>query len=169
MAFDNDGLFYVTTGDGTSDSDEDVVGQRLDVLHAKVLRIDIDHPDPGKTYSVPKDNPFVDLGGARPETWAYGLRNPWRMHYDREAGHLWVAQNGQDLTEQAYFVRKGDNYGWSVYEGSRPFYLERKLGPTPHVLPTFEHGHHEARSLMGGLVYRGGKLPEIEGAYIYGD
>src|SRR5262249_59669711 len=82
MCFGHDGMFYVTSGDGTSDSDTHVVGQDMTKLTAKVLRIDIEHPEPGKPYSVPKDNPFVDLKGARPETWAYGLRNPWRMTVD---------------------------------------------------------------------------------------
>lgn len=169
VAFGLDGMLYVTTGDGTSDSDDDVVGQRMDLLLAKTLRIDVDHPDEGCAYSVPPDNPFVDLEGARPETWAYGFRNPWRMTVDPRTGTLWVAQNGQDLWEQAYAVQRGANYGWSVYEGSHPFYLNRELGPTPHVLPTFEHPHSEARSLTGGVVYYGERFPDLQGAYIYGD
>jgi len=169
MAFGHDGLLYVTTGDGTSDSDTSIVGQDMSTLLAKVLRINVDHPDPGKTYSIPKDNPFVNMKGARPEIWAYGLRNPWRMTVDEKIGHLWVAQNGQDLWEQAYLVKKGENYGWSVMEGSHPFYLQRKAGPTPFVKPTVEHSHSEARSLTGGIVYYGSKLPELRGAYIYGD
>jgi glucose/arabinose dehydrogenase len=169
LAFGHDGMLYVTAGDGTSDSDTNIVGQDMSTLLAKVLRIDIDHPDPGKAYSVPGDNPFVDMKGARPEIWAYGLRNPWRMTVDEKTGHLWLAQNGQDLWEQAYLVKKGENYGWSVMEGSHPFYLQRKAGPTPFVKPTVEHSHSEARSLTGGIVYYGAKLPDLRGAYIYGD
>jgi uncharacterized repeat protein (TIGR03806 family) len=169
MAFGADGMFYVTSGDGTSDSDTNIVGQDMTTLLAKVLRIDIDHPDPGKEYSVPKDNPFVDLKDARPEIWAYGLRNPWRMTVDPKTGHLWVGQNGQDLWEQAFLVKKGDNFGWSVTEGSQPFYPNRKRGPTPIVLPTIEHHHVEFRSLTGGVVYYGTRFPELAGAYIYGD
>ena len=169
IAFGLDGLLYVTSGDGTSDSDTNVKGQGMDHLLSKVLRIDVDHPAEGKQYSVPKDNPFVDLKDAAPETWAYGLRNPWRMTVDRKTGHLWVGNNGQDLWEQAYFVRKGDNFGWSVMEGGHPFYLNRKPGPTPFVKPTIEHHHSEFRSLTGGIVYHGEKYPELRGAYIYGD
>jgi uncharacterized repeat protein (TIGR03806 family) len=169
VCFDDTGLMYVTTGDGTSDSDTDLVGQRTDLLLAKVLRIDVDHPDAGKAYSVPKDNPFVGKGGFVPEMWAMGLRNPWRMTFDVPSKQLWVGQNGQDLWEQAFLVRKGDNYGWSVTEGGHPFYPERKAAPVPIVKPTVEHHHSEARSLTGGVVYRGGKLPGMEGAYIYGD
>jgi glucose/arabinose dehydrogenase len=169
LRFGHDGMLYVTAGDGTSDSDTNIVGQDMSKLLAKVLRIDVDHPDPGKTYSVPRDNPFVNLKGARPEIWAYGLRNPWRMTVDQETGHLWVGQNGQDLWEQAYLVEKGANYGWSVMEGSHPFYPNRKPGPTPFVKPTVEHHHSESRSLTGGIVYYGRRHPELRGAYLYGD
>ncbi|MBI3823495.1 MAG: PQQ-dependent sugar dehydrogenase, partial [Planctomycetes bacterium] len=167
--FGHDGMMYLTTGDGTSDSDTNVVGQDMSTLLAKVLRIDVDHPEPGKGYSVPKDNPFVNLKGARPEIWAVGLRNPWRSCVDQKTGHIWVGQNGQDLWEQAFLVKKGDNYGWSVMEGSHPFYLERKLAPAALIKPTVEHHHSEARSLTGGLVYYGKKYPDLVGHYIYGD
>jgi glucose/arabinose dehydrogenase len=169
VRFGHDGMLYITSGDGTSDSDTNIVGQDMRTLLAKVLRIDVDHPGPGKTYSVPPDNPFVGLKGARPEIWAYGMRNPWRMTVDQETGHLWVGQNGQDLWEQAYLIRKGDNCGWSVMEGSHPFYPNRKPGPTPFVKPTVEHSHVESRSLTGGIVYYGKRHPELRGAYIYGD
>jgi glucose/arabinose dehydrogenase len=169
VAFGLDGTLYVTSGDGTSDSDTNIAGQRLDLLLSKVLRIDVDHPEPGKMYSVPRDNPFVGMKGARPETWAYGLRNPWRITVDQKTGHVWVGQNGQDLWEQAYLVKKGENYGWSVMEGSHPFYPERKAGPTPFTMPTVEHPHSEFRSLTGGIVYYGNKLPGLRGAYLYGD
>jgi uncharacterized repeat protein (TIGR03806 family) len=138
-------------------------------MTAKVLRIDVHHPDAGRQYSVPQDNPFLATPGARPETWAYGLRNPWRMTVDHQTGHIWVGNNGQDLWEQAYLVRKGDNFGWSVLEGSHPFYLDRQGGPTPFTKPTIEHPHSIARSLTGGIVYYGTKFPELRGAYVYGD
>src|SRR5204863_3504371 len=105
----------------------------------------------------------------RPETWAYGFRNPWRITCDRATGDLWVGQNGQDLWEQAYLVRRGENYGWSVTEGSHPFYPTRTAGPTPITKPIVEHPHSEFRSLTGGIVYRGDAFPELRGAYIYGD
>ena len=169
IAFGNDGMLYVTSGDGTSDSDTNLTGQPLDSFLSKVLRIDVDHPVAPNQYAIPADNPFVDLPGAQPETWAYGFRNPWRIAVDRRTGHIWVGNNGQDLWEQIYLVERGANYGWSVYEGSHPFYLHRQLGPTPHVHPTIEHHHAEARSLTGGVVYYGSEFPELVGAYIYGD
>lgn len=167
--FSNDGMMYVTSGDGTSDSDAKITGQDLTKMLAKVMRIDVDHPDLGKNYSVPHDNPFVNVANAAPETWAYGLRNPWRITTDANTGHLWVGNNGQDMWEQVYLIERGANYGWSVFEGGHPFYSKRQLGPTPHVLPTVDHPHSEARSLTGGVVYYGNKLPELQGAYIYGD
>jgi uncharacterized repeat protein (TIGR03806 family) len=169
LAFGNDGFLYISSGDGTSSSDADLTGQSLDDLKAAVLRVDVDHPDPGHEYGVPKDNPFVGRPGARPELWAYGLRNPWRLSYDRESGQLWVGQNGQDLWEQVYLIQKGANYGWSLTEGSHPFQLQRAAGPDKISLPTAEHPHSEARSLTGGRVYRGTRLPDLVGAYVYGD
>lgn len=169
VTFGLDGMLYVTSGDGTSDSDTNLAGQTTDTLLSKVLRIDVDHPSEGKQYSIPKDNPYVGNPIFRPETYAYGLRNPWRITTDAKLGHIWVGNNGQDLWEQVYLVRPKDNYGWSVYEGGHIFYAERKQGPDPHVKPTAEHHHNEARSLTGGVVYHGTKYPELTGAYIYGD
>ena len=162
-------IFTSPRGTAPSDSDAKLTGQTIDDLLAAVLRIDVDHPDPGRNYGVPKDNPFVDRKGARPELWAYGLRNPWRLSYDRESGQLWVGQNGQDLWEQVYLIKKGANYGWSITEGSHIFQAKRQAGPDPIAPPTAEHPHSEARSLTGGRVYRGTRLPELVGAYVYGD
>jgi glucose/arabinose dehydrogenase len=169
VAFGNDGLLFVTTGDGTAGSDPKLTGQRIDDLQGSVLRIDVDRPDSGRNYGVPKDNPFVDRAGARPEVWAYGLRNPWRLSYDRRSGQLWVGNNGQDAWEQVYLIQKGGNYGWSLFEGSHIFLASRQAGPDPILLPAADHPHSEARSLTGGRVYRGARLPELDGVYVYGD
>ncbi len=169
LVFGLDGMLYITTGDGTGDSDTWDSGQTLDDLLGSVLRIDVDKPTDARPYAVPADNPFVNTPNARGEIWAYGLRNPWRMCVDRQTGHLWVGNNGQDLWETAHLVNRGDNFGWSVYEGSHPFYLGRRRGPTPLVLPTIEHHHAEFRSLTGGDVYYGQQFPELAGAYLYGD
>jgi uncharacterized repeat protein (TIGR03806 family) len=169
LAFGRDGMLYVTAGDGTSDSDLNLTGQDLGTINGSVIRIDVHHPSAGMAYAVPKDNPFLDTPGARPEIWAYGLRNPWRITVDTKTGDVWVGMNGQDLWESAYLIERGANYGWSVMEGSHPFYLNRKRGPTPFSGPTVEHPHSEARSLTGGVVYYGDKLPELNGAYLYGD
>ena len=169
IAFGLDGMLYISTGDGTSDSDNWVSGQTLDDLLGGVLRIDIRETSESEPYRIPKDNPFVDLPGARGELFAYGLRNPWRLAVDALTGHVWIGNNGQDLWETVHLVRAGENYGWSVYEGSHPFYQNRRMGPHPLTLPTAEHPHSEARSITGGIVYYGLKWSELRGHYIYGD
>ena len=169
VIFGKDGMLYLTTGDGTSDSDDDETGQRIDLLLAKVLRIDVDRPTDARPYGIPPDNPFLKTPKAAPETWALGFRNPWRLTCDELTGAIWVGENGQDLWESVKRVERGANYGWSLYEGSHPFYLERTLGPGKLTKPTFEHHHRESRSLTGGIVYYGDKLPKLVGAYIYGD
>lgn len=169
LAFGPDGYLYITAGDGTSDSDTLESGQDLSNLLGTLIRIDVDHPDGDRPYSIPPDNPFRDLPGARPEIWAYGFRNPWRMTFDRRTGHCWVGNIGQDLWEMVHLVRRGENYGWSVMEGSQPFYPNRRRGPTPPVKPTIEHPHSEARSVTGGIVYYGSLFRELRGAYVYGD
>jgi glucose/arabinose dehydrogenase len=169
LAFAADGMLFITSGDGTSDMDADLAGQNTRSLRAKILRIDVDRPADGRPYSVPGDNPFASDARFAPETWAYGLRNPWRMTFDFVSGQLWVGENGQDHREYARLVTRGANYGWSRYEGSREFNREHVLGPHPVTFPTIEHSHAEFRSLSGGVVYRGAKLPELRGAYVYGD
>jgi len=169
ICFGTDGMMYVTSGDGTSDSDLNLAGQDTTKRLAKVLRIDVDHPNPGRAYSIPKDNPWVANKDFVPEAWAMGLRNPWRIACDPATGNIWVGNNGQDLWETVYLVRKGDNYGWSVLEGTHDFYPDRKAGPKPFAKPAAEHHHREARSLTGGVVYHGKKFPQLKGHYLYGD
>jgi uncharacterized repeat protein (TIGR03806 family) len=165
----HDGMVYVSTGDGTADSDNNLTAQDASNLLGKILRIDVDHPAAGTKYSIPPDNPFLDVKGARGEIWSIGHRNPWRMTVDAKTGGLWVGNNGQDLWEYAHLIKRGDNCGWSVFEGSHPFYLNRQTGPGRFVPPTIEHDHGAFRSLTGGVVYYGGRFPGLEGAYIYGD
>ncbi len=169
MCFGNDGMMYVSSGDGTSDSDANKAGQDLTHLTSKILRIDVDHAGPGQSYGIPTGNPTFDGPGARPETWAFGCRNPWRLTADPVSGQIWAGENGQDQWEYAYIVRRGSNHGWSIREGSHPFLTQRQVGPVPPVAPEIEHSHAEFRSLTGGLVYRGRAHPELVGAYIYGD
>ncbi|MBI3855357.1 MAG: PQQ-dependent sugar dehydrogenase [Planctomycetes bacterium] len=169
MGFGPDGMLYISAGDGTTDSDRNVTGQDISDLNSGMIRIDVEHPDPGKGYSIPKDNPFLSIPGARGELWAYGFRNPWRMTFDPKTGDLWVGDIGQDLWEMVELVQKGDNYGWSVMEGGHPFHSLRKVGPTPIKTAAIVHPHSEARSITGGIVYTGPKYKELQGAYLYGD
>lgn len=167
LAFGPDGMLYVSAGDGTSDSDENDTGQKLSDLNSGIIRIDVDHPDPGKGYSVPKDNPFLHIKDARPELWAFGLRNPWRMSFD--GPDLYIGDVGQDLWEMVYLGRRGANYGWSIREGTSPFHPHRVKGPGDFVDPLIQHPHSESRSLTGGVVYRGKRFPDLVGTYVYGD
>jgi uncharacterized repeat protein (TIGR03806 family) len=169
LRFGPDGYLYVVTGDASGIADEWITGQDISDLPASVLRIDVDKTSGGKGYAVPADNPFVGRRNIRPEIWAYGLRQLWKFSFDRESGRLWGGEIGQDLWESVYIIEKGGNYGWSVREGRHPFRPERPKGPTDFVDPVVDHSHTDFRSVTGGYVYYGDALPDLKGAYIYGD
>jgi glucose/arabinose dehydrogenase len=171
LDFGSDGYLYISTGDGAGPSPPDpkVTGQDCSDLLSSILRIDVDHPAGGEAYSIPRDNPFVGLPGVRPEIWAFGFRNPWKMSVDRSTGDLWVGDVGWELWELIHKVKRGGNYGWSVMEGPQPVHVEGQRGPTAILPPLKAHPHSEAASITGGYVYRGKRLPELKGAYVYGD
>jgi len=169
ICFGPDGYLYVALGDGGSANDPFKNGQNLKTLLAKVLRIDVNKKDEGKNYAIPKDNPFVGRKDALPEIWAYGLRNIWRMAFDRKSGKLWASDVGQNLYEEIDIIVKGGNYGWSKREGLHPF-GRNGVGPNKDMIePIWEYHHDIGKSLTGGAVYRGKQLPELDGHYIYGD
>ena len=141
-------------------------GQDVSDLLASVLRIDV---SAGKSYAVPKDNPFVGHMDARPEVWAYGFRNPWRMSFDRKTGALWLGDVGWQLWEMVYRVQRGGNYGWSIKEGPQSVRPELAIGPTEILSPVIAHPRSEAASVTGGYVYRGKRHKELAGSYVYGD
>ncbi len=164
IAFGPDGYLYVALGDGDTEFETVDNGQDLATLHGSILRID---PTEGG-YDVPADNPFVGVHGARPEIYAFGLRNPWRFSLDTETGDLWAADVGEDRWEEIDRIIAGGNYGWSRYEGfhclSPPDCDSAGLSP-----PRAEYGHEEGCSITGGYVYRGNSMPELDGWYVYGD
>ncbi len=169
LKFGPDNHLYIATGDSSGIADEYLTGQDLGKLPGSILRIDIDRSQDTKPYRIPDDNPFLNVQGARAEIWAYGLREPWKITFDRATGDLWSSNVGQDLWETIYRIDRGGNYGWSILEGTHPFRPDRQRGPTPILPPVVEHHHSEARSLTGGYVYHGSRLKELQGAYIYGD
>jgi uncharacterized repeat protein (TIGR03806 family) len=171
LVFGKDGYLYISTGDGASPSPPDPkkTGQDCSDLLSSILRVDVDRPQAGRAYSIPEDNPFKNLAGVRPEIWAFGFRNPWKMSFDRKTGELWVGDVGWELWELVDKVERGGNYGWSVVEGPQPVNVEARRGPTPILPTTKAHPHSEAASITGGYVYRGTGLRELSGAYIYGD
>jgi putative heme-binding domain-containing protein len=171
VKFGPDGDLYVSAGDGGDPDPPDPfnTGQDISDLLCSVLRIDVNHPEGDKPYSIPADNPFIHTPGARPEVYAYGLRNPWRMSFDSKTGNLWVGDVGWELWESVQCVKPGGNYGWSIMEGPNPVHPDGKRGPTPITPPMIALSHSEAASLTGGIVYHGTKLPELTGYYIFGD
>lgn len=171
VAFGPDGLLYLGLGDGGDAFDPQGNGQALDTLLGKLLRID-PRPGPDGAYRVPPDNPFVGQPGARPEIWAYGLRNPWRFAFDAENGDLWIGDVGQDQVEEIDHLplaaSRGANFGWSRFEGTRALTDEEAMPPDV-VGPLAEYGHDQGCSVTGGTVYRGAAIPALQGAYLYGD
>jgi glucose/arabinose dehydrogenase len=164
LAFGPDGMLYAASGDGGSAGDPHDHGQRLDTLLGKILRLD---PRPGAP--PPPDNPFVGVPGARPEVWAYGLRNPWRFSFDRATGALWAGDVGQDEREEVSVIERGGNYGWRVWEADQRF---RASGVAPHgppLAPRHAYGHDQGRSITGGYVYRGRAIPALTGRYLFAD
>lgn len=187
LAFGPDGFLYIGLGDGGSANDPHGNGQNLKTLLGSILRIDVDRKDEGKAYAIPKDNPFVGHDGAQPEIYAYGLRNVWGMSFDPPTGQLWIGEVGQNIWEEINIVTKGGNYGWNIRESMHAFDVNNaKPGPgrTPAqqnkpdhkdgrkdlIDPIWEYHHdNDGKSITGGAVYRGKRLPELAGYYIYAD
>jgi len=137
------------------------------------LRLDVDHPDSGLAYGIPPDNPFVGVDGARGEIWAYGLRNVWRMCFDPNTGDLYAGDVGQNRWEEIDLIVKGGNFGWNIREGAHGYAggesevsLIDPLHEYPHSAPS---GEQSGASVTGGLIYRGNRLPDLVGAYVYAD
>ena len=167
IAFGPDSLLYIGMGDGGSGGDPENRAQNRDELLGKFLRIDVDGPPP---FRIPPDNPFVGQPG-KPEIFALGLRNPWRFSFDRKTGELWAGDVGQDSWEEINVIEKGKNYGWRLLEGTHCFKPATGCRLVPNVAdPLTEYSHEHGRcAVTGGYVYRGTRLPALQGTYLFGD
>jgi putative heme-binding domain-containing protein len=171
IVFGPDGFLYVTTGDAGPASPPDInnTGQSIDDLESAILRLDVDGRATGLAYRIPPDNPFVGTPGARGEIWAYGLRNPWKISFKPGTAELWAGDVGWERWELIHRIERGGNYGWSVAEGAQTVKPSAVRGPTPILPPLVAHPHTEAASITGGFFYTGSRLPDLRGAYLYGD
>jgi len=167
IAFGPDHYLYIGMGDGGSGGDPENYAQNRNELLGKFLRIDVDQHPP---YGIPPDNPFVKEHG-RPEIFAWGLRNPWRFSFDRETGNLWAGDVGQNAWEEIDVITNGKNYGWRLLEGTHCFNPKTHCRQVPHLVdPVTEYAHEQGRcSVTGGYVYRGKKIPNLVGTYVFGD
>ncbi len=167
--FGPDGHLYVGVGDGGGSGDPDDHGQNLSTLLGTILRMDVSNLGPNGEYRVPPDNPFVNQPPARPEIWAWGLRNPWRFSFDRLTGQLWAADVGQRRIEEIDVITRGGNYGWRKKEGFDCYNPVEGCDQPDFIAPVAQYSHEVGLSITGGYVYRGARLPEMSGSYIYGD
>ncbi|MEZ6141575.1 MAG: PQQ-dependent sugar dehydrogenase [Zavarzinella sp.] len=175
LGFGPDGFLYIGLGDGGAGNDPGNRAQNLGELLGKMLRIDIDGDDfpedTNKKYAIPSTNPFVNNSGSMKEIWAYGLRNPWRCSFDRTSGELYIADVGQDDWEEVNVQppgQGGQNYGWRLREG----FHDTGLGSASDVVltdPVHEYDHGEGIAIIGGYVYRGTKVPDLVGKYLFAD
>jgi hypothetical protein len=169
LRFGPDGFLYIALGDGGSAADPLGNGQSLDSILGKILRVD---PE-GNPYVIPLSNPFATNSRARREIWALGLRNPWRFAFDSVGGDLYVADVGQGRYEEVNVGRAarqgGENYGWAVTEGDACFPPDAHCPRESLVAPVIQYHHGEGCSVIGGVVYRGCRMPGYAGTYIYGD
>jgi glucose/arabinose dehydrogenase len=187
IAFGPEGYLYIPLGDGGNADDAglghppDGNGQNTTTLLGKILRIDVDSVDEGMAYGIPADNPFVDREGTLPEIYALGLRNPWRMSFDMGGdGSLYVSDVGQNLWEEVNIVTSGGNYGWNIWEGAHCFDTNNPnespdncsntgAGGETLIGPIIEYGHDLGTAIVGGYVYRGQSMPEMQGKFIFAD
>ncbi|MDX2196777.1 MAG: PQQ-dependent sugar dehydrogenase [Cytophagales bacterium] len=168
LLFDKDGMLMLGLGDGGSGGDpHGKIGNAQDLtnLLGKIIRIDIN----STPYAIPKDNPFVGKADAKPEIWAYGLRNPWRFSIDNVTGMLICGDVGQNKYEEVDIIEKGKNYGWRVWEGYHCFNPDKDCPEADFVKPITEYDRSEGSSVTGGYVYRGKNIDWLVGKYVFAD
>jgi glucose/arabinose dehydrogenase len=169
IEFGPDGFLYIALGDGGFRNDPMAHGQNLKTLLGSILRIDVDKQTADKKYAIPADNPFLNIPDAQPEIFAFGMRNPWRIAFDKKTGKLWCGDVGQELLEEIDVIEKGANYGWSSREGTKPFSNRSSDERFPPRDPVWEYDHGVGKSITGGRVYRSQRVPQLHGKYLYAD
>ncbi len=170
VLFGPDGMLYLSLGDGGAANDPHGNSQNMAALLGKIIRIDVRRSEGGEPYAIPADNPFVDNPKAAPEIWATGLRNVWRMSFDRKTGQLFAGDVGQNAYEEVDLIVKGGNYGWNPREGLHAFDKGKPgTAGAAYIDPIAEYPHDQGVSVTGGHVYRGSKWPSLQGVYLYAD
>ena len=171
MEFGPDDYLYIIFGDGGSAGDPQGHGQNLSTLLGSLIRIDVDNPSDGLNYGIPSDNPFTEVLSARDEIYAYGLRNMWRFSFDLETGFLWGADVGQNAYDEIDIIHPGLNYGWNTMEGNHCYPIGSDCDSEGLELPIWEYELYVdgVCSITGGYVYRGSRLFNLVGKYVYGD
>lgn len=177
----NDGYLYIASGDGGSGNDPQNNAQNLGSMLGKILRIDVNSDafisDANRDYALPASNPFLGTSGAAPEIWSYGLRNPWRASFDRLTGDFYIGDVGQSAREEIDFQPAGsdggENYGWRAREGSIDNSAVGDPAPAGAISPIYDYsrgsGAFQGETVVGGYVYRGSLVPELQGAYFFAD
>ncbi|HMW07328.1 MAG TPA: PQQ-dependent sugar dehydrogenase [Leptospiraceae bacterium] len=169
ILFGKDNMLYIGWGDGGWKDDPRKQGQNPKTFLGSMLRIDVDStPDKDKAYKVPEDNPFFTDKCCKPETFAYGFRNPWRFSFDPK-GRMILADVGQDLWEEVDIVEKGKNYGWNIREGSHCFEPKENCKTENLADPIYDYGRDDGQSITGGYVYTGKNIPSLSGKYVFAD
>jgi putative heme-binding domain-containing protein len=169
MAFGPDGYLYIGMGDTGPQRDPQGHGQDMSLLLGKLLRIDVNRGEGDRPYAIPADNPYLGREGVRPEIWASGFREPWRISFDSLTRDLWLGDVGQDQFEEVDIVRSGENHGWNVFEGGHAFSERYRNDKATYTPPVFSYPHRLGVSVTGGFVYRGEQAPRMKGWYVFAD
>ncbi len=170
IRFGKDAMLYLSLGDGSASLDPFENGQDLGTLLGSVIRIDVRSSTATQPYLVPSDNPFVDVAGARPEIWAYGFRNPWRIAFDSLTGALWGGDVGASDFEELNLIERGGNYGWNILEGFECLGGRIDCAKDAFSPPAAAYAQEEGRcAVIGGIVHRAGSIADLDGFYLYGD
>lgn len=169
LVFDRAGMLFVTLGDGGGKFDSKGHAQSTKTLLGAILRLNLEEAEGTATFVPPIDNPFVMNDAGRREIWAYGFRDPRKISIDQQTGEVWVGDRGEDSFEEVDLVLPARNYGWSVYEGPQCLRMRFECLDSSFIPPVWSYKRNQGSAVVGGHVYRGVEVPEMEGVYVFGD